>query len=917
MKRILLAVTLLAQISLSSAYYDPANPLDIIVDGSSLSLQTSRRVDHPNLRYALDQTGNLTNGWSPLATYKGDGSDISVSDASFSLATASLDSLHEALDFSRALDTSQQNFYRVSNWLVNEPIQSYVDNVDRTYVRLRSLDSDKFLYHDSGSSGVDYAADMDILDFRSHWFIRESEQADRYWIQNRYSGNAMLIGSQSGGSNVLSQTLLVDFGTDATYRGASVSSPDGNGNYWNEVGYSPATDMVGKDNSATAIDLVMTSGFGNDSYNGPAGTTFNPSASVFNAAALGDLGVDEAVYDYFTDVVTFELRDLDPAKLYNLTFYGSHKYNTANVTTYSVTDSGGTPISSVNLTIGVNNAHNQDAVVSISNVSPDGSNRIYVKFSGSNGTDGGYLNAMKIEVLDVISEYTPSPTGEVQMASLSTSSSVYRWDFHQGSGFYRIENAALADTFITVGTASTGSTVYAALDTADASQKFSIEPLPRGALLPWTSYDEDNYSEVGSGAQVLAPTYDRLATHSEAQKRSAVLLYQENAYIKWVLTEAATVFVLRYAIEDAPSGGGLNGTVSLKVRDGGGGLVESASIPVTSEQAWVYFDLNMNESDNPADGRPAKRFNEARVKLSSTLQPGYTLQLTRGSGEPLIWIDVVETELDGGPITVNVPGEYLDVTDYGAVPDDSGDDRTAFINCINAAKSAGKGVYIPAGEFRLSDNVDLEDVKIQGAGMWHTELTFTTVNGGNNKIGFWGAGGTSIVRDLYIRSLSTHRDGGGSAFRSDFGTGSGSKMSGRNTLPSAAGSGIIPARATTASRIEWSSSTAGFATPSPTASTLPKVRRTRRSKTVTCAAPATTPLQRGRRIPMLSSNARTTRSGTTRSRATGGPPGWASSAVKAIRSTTTSSATSSRGRPCASTPPLPMEPRGMNSVQTA
>jgi hypothetical protein len=772
--QITLSLAILTQAA--AAYFaDNNEPLVLSVSGeTNLNLATSRRTDHPNLRYALNQSGNLvSNAWLSIAEYSGDGSAVTLTDADFSLASGTIDPSYDSLDFSRLMDGSTEYFYRISTWLENEPLESYIDDVDRTYVRLRSLDSDKFLYQGEGSPMVGYTSGMARLDFRSHWFIQSSPLTNRYWITNRLTGESIL--TDSPGVGVPGATILVDFGTDGTYRGASVSSPDSNGNYWNEVGYSPAVNMLDADNNGTDIDLYVTSSFGNDFYNGPAGAVQNPASCVYNAVAIGELGIDEAVYDYFVGDsgggwdVTFEIRDLDPAREYSLTFFGSHKYNTDNTTRYSVTESGGTVIDSVDLTVGVNNDHNQDTTVTLASLVPDVNNKIYVKFAGTGG-NGGCLNTMKIEVEGI----TGSGSGSTNLLAdtLVQGATNYQWIVHEEDGYFRIESAAESAMYCTVGTASTGTAIHASLDTASPSQKFSIEPLPRGALLPWTAYDEDNYTSMGSGAQVLPPTYDRLLTESEAQKRSAVLLNQEDAYVKWTLTEAANVFTLRYAIEDAPSGGGLNGTLSLEIRDGGGGLVESTSIPVTSEQAWIYFDTSMNESDDPADGRPAKRFNEARVKLSSTPLPGYTLELRRGNGEPLIWIDVVETELDGGPITVNVPAEYLDVTDYGAVPDDGGDDRTAFINCINAAKSAGKGVYIPAGEFRLNSRINIGDVEIQGAGMWHTELLYTTVNGGVNNVGFWGDGSGTIVRDLYMRALATERGGGGNAFRQYFGTGS-------------------------------------------------------------------------------------------------------------------------------------------------
>lgn len=752
-------------LALGAAFLDPAAPQKLVVEaGGDLRLATSRRIDQSAFSYSLEQSTSLTGGWSSVATYSGDGSTFVSDDPAFSISNHLVDARFEVLNFQWP-GNSDEAFYRLTGNIVEVPIETYADGYDSSFVRFRSLDGDKLLYHNPGADVVEYAAGIDLDDARSHWSISPSVQGDRYWITNRETGESINVEQQNPGSP--GTTLLVDFGADSTYRGKSVGSPDSNGNHWNEVGYSPANNMVDVSSNSTPFDLVMTSSFGTDSFNGPAGggNPPDPANTVFDAGALGNLGITNAVYDYFAGVETFEIRDLDPAKQYNLTFFGSHKYNTDNTTVYSVTDSNGAVQASANLVVGVGASHNTDATASIGNITPEPGGTIYVAFAGDSG-NSGYLNALQVE--EVAS--AGSGSGNLQMGTLNPTFTSYRWKFHPEPGWFRVESGWQSNQYFTVGNSATGTTAYAPLDLADDGQKFVVEPLPQGALLPWTSYDEENYSEIGGGATVLSPTYDRLLVQAEAQKRSCIELGSVGAYAKWMLTEGANAFVLRYAIEDAPTGGGINGTLSLEIRDGGGSLVESSSIPVTSEQAWVYFDASMVESNLPSHGRPAKRFNEVRVKTAAPLLPGYTLELRRGSDEPLAWIDVVETELIDAPITVG--GDFYSVLDYGAVTNDGGDDLAAFNACISAAKSAGKGVYVPAGVFHLSSRVWVDNITVQGAGMWHTELRFTAYDGDKSNCGFWGEGSNATVRDLYIWSNSHSRDGSGDAFRQNFGIGS-------------------------------------------------------------------------------------------------------------------------------------------------
>jgi len=202
-----------------------------------------------------------------------------------------------------------------------------------------------------------------------------------------------------------SATVLIDMGNAISWRGVNTPSPDGNGNYWNSVwsgAYYP--DLIDTNGNATAIDFGFSTAGGTDSYNGPAGVTSNPptpaeiAATDIDAAALGNLGVKEAAMDYYTNS-TFEIQGLDPTKTYNLTFFGSHKFG-GITTVYSVyTDNTYTTlVDSVSLDVtdaAMPWLHNRDTVATITGLSPQTFNILYVKFNGINDTEG-YLNCMQI-----------------------------------------------------------------------------------------------------------------------------------------------------------------------------------------------------------------------------------------------------------------------------------------------------------------------------------------------------------------------------------------------------------------------------------------------------------------------------------------------------------------------------------------
>jgi hypothetical protein len=105
-------------------------------------------------------------------------------------------------------------------------------------------------------------------------------------------------------SSAMAATVLIDFGNNNSFRGASVPNPDPNGNFWNSLQTGLFyQNLVNTSNSATTIDFGFSTGVGTDSFNGPAALPPSaPAAEIaatdINTAALGILGVKEAAFDY-------------------------------------------------------------------------------------------------------------------------------------------------------------------------------------------------------------------------------------------------------------------------------------------------------------------------------------------------------------------------------------------------------------------------------------------------------------------------------------------------------------------------------------------------------------------------------------------------------------------------------------------
>lgn len=196
------------------------------------------------------------------------------------------------------------------------------------------------------------------------------------------------------------QKILIHLGNNSSYRGTNVSNPDVNGHYWNSVWsgayYANVNDLA---NNSTPIGFGFDTAGGADYYNGPSGAVQDPNACVIDPVALGTLGIKQAVYNYYTSS-SFELNGLNSSQNFSLTFFGSHKYNTDNVTEYAVyTDNGYTNlVASTNLTVGINGNHNSNTVATITGLAPQKNSSLYVKYFGTTTASSGYLNCMQISV---------------------------------------------------------------------------------------------------------------------------------------------------------------------------------------------------------------------------------------------------------------------------------------------------------------------------------------------------------------------------------------------------------------------------------------------------------------------------------------------------------------------------------------
>jgi len=238
-------------------------------------------------------------------------------------------------------------------------------------------------------------------------------------------------------------------------------------------------------------------------------------------------------------------------------------------------------------------------------------------------------------------------------------------------------------------------------------------PKPRGASVPWTTYEAEDMTI--QGGTVLGRQYFPFVVTSESSGRRCVRLTATGQYLQFTARAPANAVVVRHSVPDTADGVGADYTLSLYKN---GSFVQK--LAMTSRHSWLYGDYPF--TNNPAASPPRNFYDEVRLP-GVPINAGDTVRLQKDAEDAAAYytIDLVDLEDVADPLPV--PVNSLSITSYGAVGDGAQDCTAALGNCISAAQAQGKTVWIPAGTYLITGNINLpSNTTIQGAGMWHTKL---------------------------------------------------------------------------------------------------------------------------------------------------------------------------------------------------
>lgn len=268
-----------------------------------------------------------------------------------------------------------------------------------------------------------------------------------------------------------------------------------------------------------------------------------------------------------------------------------------------------------------------------------------------------------------------------------------------------------------------------------------------GAKMPYTSHEAEN-ATIENGATIQQST-DMESTAVEATNQTYVELPKKDAAVTFNVTEPANALNMRYTIPDGASG-------QLDVQVNGSSV---GNLDLSSHSAWQYLKGD-HEYDQAIDGSSARfRFDETRLLLKDIqLKSGDKISLVKKKDDNVPYgIDFIE--LEQAPAPVAQSENSISIVDKGASANDDSDDTAALLAAVEEAKASGKSVYIPVGRFNFDKQVNIEadNLKISGAGVWHTQLHFTSDKRYGGGIVFGHNSNGIELSNLYMDSNLTSR----------------------------------------------------------------------------------------------------------------------------------------------------------------
>lgn len=280
-----------------------------------------------------------------------------------------------------------------------------------------------------------------------------------------------------------------------------------------------------------------------------------------------------------------------------------------------------------------------------------------------------------------------------------------------------------------------------------------------GATVPYTRYEAEEASR--SDGTMLERSDDLESTAIEASGQSYVALKDQDSSLDFTATSAANALDLRFTLPDHKSG-----QVQVYINND-----LAATLTLSSETAWQYvYKESVYDEPTLAPGTAHKRFrfDEVHTLLNGQIQKGDHVRIVKvDKNDTEYGIDFIELE-QAAP-AIERPEGAVSIADYNnAQPGDGVADDAALVAAMDAAaNTSSKKVYIPAGtwEFSRKIGIDHPGLTFQGAGLWYTNIFFTSDQREGGGIVFNEGASNETLTDFAMSSNLKSRFGEGAQYK--------------------------------------------------------------------------------------------------------------------------------------------------------
>ncbi|HXL87732.1 MAG TPA: choice-of-anchor D domain-containing protein [Streptosporangiaceae bacterium] len=232
-----------------------------------------------------------------------------------------------------------------------------------------------------------------------------------------------------------------------------------------------------------------------------------------------------------------------------------------------------------------------------------------------------------------------------------------------------------------------------------------------GASLPYVEVLAQSSPTNGT---IIGPSYTQGQLADEAVGREAVTLTGTGEYVTFTTPIATNSIDIRYSIPDSSDGSTYTAPLSLYING-----TATTPFTLTNEYSWQYGGYPFT---NTPGSDPEHFFDEVHRLFSTTYPAGTTFKLQVDSGDTASSYTINLADFENVAAPLAQPAGSVSVVSEGADPTGSADSTAAFNAAITAA-GAGGTVWIPAGTYDIPGHITVNDVTVEGAGMWYSTIT--------------------------------------------------------------------------------------------------------------------------------------------------------------------------------------------------